>query len=99
MYHTDTSTMRDEAARLKAVETKRRRMIANSQITQAIELLIDFSGYEVPSVDTKRVAELEAENEQLKRMVTAKDRALVEAQAKVEEAEAKLALIRETMGL
>lgn len=106
IYHTDTSNLRSDEAKQKAVETRRANLIANSKINQAIELLIDFAGYELPQADTAelealtmRVTDAEARASQaLKDMHAAEERAEV-AEKRAEELETKLALIREATGL
>lgn len=94
MYHTDTTNMRDEVARSKATETRRANLLSTSSINQAIELLIGVTGYEVQPAEDLR-PELEKVSEDLVAMTK---RAEI-AEAKLEEIEAKLALIREATGL
>jgi hypothetical protein len=84
IYHTDTSDMHSPEAREKATQTKRQRVMANSQVIQAIDLLMNASGYN-PNPDTERIEELETQ--------------LAAAIQRAEELEAKLALIREATGL
>lgn len=87
MWHTDTSDMRTPEAREKALKTKRERIMRESSVVQAIDLLIEASGYNPtpPVIDDERIKELETE--------------LAAAVRRAEEAEAKLSLIREATGL
>jgi len=92
MWHTDTSTLRTPEARDKALQTRRRRVMENSNITKAIDLLIEASGYNPGGVDEEKVEELEHQLAQAQ--ATAAD-----WQKKYEDMEAKLAIIREATGL
>lgn len=92
MYHTDTSTLHGPEARQKGLDTKRQRLIAESKVNQAIQLLIEFADFPMPESDGERVKELEAQVADLTEQVAT-------LRKDAEEREAKLALIRETMGL
>jgi len=84
MWHTDSSTLRTPEARQKAAATRRRKIMEGSNVVKAIDLLIEASGYN-PNPADDRIEELET--------------ALAAANKRADDAEAKLALIREATGL
>lgn len=84
MWHTDSSTLRTPEARQKASATRRRKIMEGSNVVKAIDLLIEASGYN-PNPADDRIEELET--------------ALAAANKRADDAEAKLALIREATGL
>lgn len=111
MHHTDTSDMHSPEARAKANATLRERKTRNAAIHQAIDLLASVSGYK--QVDTteleNRIGELEKQLFNAQEALAAAESgnadlvAVTEraeaAEKRAEEAEAKLALIREATGL
>lgn len=101
MWHTDISNMHDKEARARAVETRRRNITITKQLSQAIDILIEASGY-VPTAQEELIEDLQAKlaaaskpNDQIAKL----EEALAVATKRADEAEAKLALIREATGL
>ncbi len=100
IYHTDTTSLHGPDAKARAVETRRRNVAITRQTSQAIDLLIEATGY-VPSKYEERIEDLEAQLAAAAsgEKVAELEQKLAAATQRADEAEAKLALIREATGL
>lgn len=98
MWHTDRSNMYDDAANAKRSDSGKATRLSQ-KVSEAIDLLVKATGYEG---DSAHIAKLEAKIERLEKEAKQlrTNCAQVEvANKRADDAEAKLALIKETMGL
>lgn len=96
MYHTDTTSMYDEAAQIRKSDSLKAHNL-RTKVDEAIDLLIKATGYEG---DSAAIAKLEAEVDRLKRQnadLRKECGKVEEANKRADDAEARLALIQEAI--
>lgn len=89
--HMDRTLLDSAETHARRLDTRRTNALS-AKVSEAIDLLVKATGYQG---DSAYIEELEIENERLRQTCQKVD----EANRRAEEAEAKLALIKETMGL